>query len=146
MCESYNDQYGLNYKCLMPCNTYGPNDNYNLKTSHFFPALIKKIHETKYKKNSIINFLGTGKPKRELIYVDDIADACIFFLNKKTRHSVINIGSGKEKRIIDYVNFLIKKIKKNAKIYHDLSKSDGTPRKILDNSLAKNMGGNQKYP
>ena len=144
MCESYNDQYGLNYKCLMPCNTYGPNDNYNLKTSHFFPALIKKIHETKYKKNSIINVWGTGKPKRELIYVDDIADACIFFLNKKTRHSVINIGSGKEKKIIDYVNFLIKKIKTNARIHHDLSQNDGTPRKILDNSLAKKYGWESK--
>lgn len=144
MCESYNHQYGLNYKCLMPCNTYGPNDNYNLETSHFFPALIKKIHQTKIKKNSRINVWGTGIPKRELIYVDDIADACIFFLKKKTNHTVINIGSGKEKRIIDYVNFLIKKIKPKAKIYHDLNQNDGTPRKILDSSLAKKYGWRSK--
>ena len=100
MCESYNDQYGLNYKCLMPCNTYGPNDNYNLKTSHFFPALIKKIHETKYKKNSIINVWGTGKPKRELIYVDDIADACIFFLNKKLDTLLLILAVEKRKELL----------------------------------------------
>ena len=79
MCESYNIQYGTNYKCLMPSNTYGPNDNYNLQNSHFFPALIRKIHDSKIKKVNKIILWGTGKPKRELIYVDDVADACIFF-------------------------------------------------------------------
>ena len=79
MCESYNYQYKTNYKCLMPTNTYGPNDNYNLNTSHFLPAFIQKVHDYKYKKIKKILIWGTGNPKRELIYVDDIADACIFF-------------------------------------------------------------------
>lgn len=79
LCESYNFQYNLNYKCLMPCNIFGPNDNYDTNTSHFFPAIIKKIHLAKIKKNKKIYFWGTGKSKRELIYVDDVAEACIFF-------------------------------------------------------------------
>lgn len=79
LCESYNFQYNLNYKCLMPCNIFGPNDNYDTNTSHFFPAIIKKIHLAKIKKKKQIFFWGTGKSKRELIYVDDVAEACIFF-------------------------------------------------------------------
>ena len=79
MCESYNLQYGTNYKCLMPCNLYGPNDNYDLKTSHFFAALISKIHQAKIKNKKKILLWGTGEPKRELMHVDDLADACIFF-------------------------------------------------------------------
>ena len=144
LCESYNFQYKTNFLCLMPTNTYGPNDNYNPFSSHFMAAIIRKAHEIKLNNKKTINIWGTGKVKREVIYVDDIADACIFFLNKKTRHSVINIGSGKEKKIIDYVNFLIKKIKTNARIHHDLSQNDGTPRKILDNSLAKKYGWESK--
>ena len=110
MCESYNFQYKTNYKCLMPCNLYGPNDNYDLKTSHFFPALlVKAINAKKNKKNKIIVW-GTGKPKRELMYVDDLADACIYFLNKKTKESLINVGSGYDLRIIDIVKFILKKL------------------------------------
>ena len=93
MCESYNIQHGTNYICLMPSNTFGPNDNYDLKTSHFFPALIRRFVEAKYKKKKFIKLWGTGSAKRELIYVDDIAEACIFFMKKKTKHSLINIGS-----------------------------------------------------
>ena len=85
MCESYNFQYKTNFKCLMPCNIYGPNDNYDLETSHFFPALIKKIYLAKKKNYNNITVWGTGSPKRELMHVDDLAEACIYFLNKKTR-------------------------------------------------------------
>jgi GDP-L-fucose synthase len=109
MCESYNFQYKTNFKCLMPCNLYGPNDNYDLNNSHFFPALIKKMHKAKKKKNKKIVVWGTGNPKRELMHVDDLADACIFFFKKKTKESLINIGTGKEKKIIQYVDFLKKK-------------------------------------
>jgi len=84
LCESYNKQYNLNYKCLMPCNSYGVNDNYDLNTSHFFPALIKKIVDAIRFRQDAINIWGNGKPLRELIFSDDIADACIFFLKKKT--------------------------------------------------------------
>lgn len=88
MCESYNRQYKTNYKCLMPTNTYGPNDNYDILTSHFYPALIKKIHDAKKNKKKEITLWGNGKAFRELIYVDDVADACIFFLKKKNKNKL----------------------------------------------------------
>ena len=106
MCESYNLQYGTNYKCIMPTNTFGPNDNYHSLNSHFFPALIKKIHEIKIGKKNNITLWGDGSAKREVIYVDDLADACIFFMNKKTKHTLINIGTGKDYSILNYVNHL----------------------------------------
>ncbi len=144
MCESYNFQYKTNYKCLMPCNTFGPNDNYHKDNSHFFPALIKKIHFAKIRNKKFIEIWGTGKPLREIIYVDDVAKACIYFLRKKTKENLINIGSSKEKSILDYAKIISKTL--NVKVDFKLNKSkpDGTPRKILDNSLAKNMGGWQK--
>ena len=144
MCESYNFQYNTNYKCLMPCNTYGPNDNYDLLTSHFYPALINKIHLAKKKNKKKIFVWGNGKAKREIIYVDDVADACIFFLNQKTKESLINIGSGVEKTISEYAKFLIKKISPNIKIIYDKKKPNGTPRKILDISVAKKYGWKPK--
>ena len=145
MCESYNFQYKSNYKCLMPCNTYGPNDNYNLQTSHFFPALIRKIYIAVKKKQKTIKLWGTGKPKRELMYVDDLADACIFFMNKKTKHSLINIGSEEEKTIADFANFILKNFKTNLKIKFDNNKKlDGTPRKVLDCKIAKSYGWRKK--
>ena len=144
MCESYNFQYNTNYKCLMPCNLYGPNDNFNLKTSHFLPALIIKIYLAKIKKNNQIVIWGTGSPKRELMYVDDLADACIFFLKKKTKETLINVGSSIEMSIIDYARFIIKKIGTNIKIKFDKSKPDGTPRKIIDSSIARKYGWRPK--
>jgi len=144
MCESYNYQYGTNYKCLMPCNTYGPNDNYDLETSHFYPALISKIHKAKKNKKKDITVWGTGKAKRELIYVDDVADACIFFLHKKTKETLINIGSGKEKTINEYAQFIMSQLDIKLKIFYDKSKPDGTPRKILNVSLANNYGWKPK--
>jgi GDP-L-fucose synthase len=144
MCESYNFQYNLNFKCLMPCNLYGVNDNYDLKSSHFFPALIRKIYQAKKNNKKLIKVWGTGQPKRELMYVDDLADACIFFLKKKTTHSLINIGSGKEKKIIDYVKFLKEKMNFKGNIILDKSKPDGTPRKIIDSSIAKRYGWRPK--
>ena len=144
MCEAYNRQYKLNYLCLMPTNLYGPNDNYNLSTSHFFPALIKKVYEAKNKKKKYFSIWGNGKSKRELMYVDDLADACEFFLRKKTKHTLINIGSGIEKTIEEYAKFLIKNFKVKLKIKKDLSKPNGTPRKILNTKLAKKYGWKAK--
>ena len=140
LCESYNLQYGTNYKCLMPSNTYGPNDNYNLESSHFFPALISKIYSAQKKNAKKITLWGSGKAKRELIYVDDLADACIFFLNKNTKESLINIGTGQDKTIKEYAEFIIKKLGLRIKINFDIAKPDGTPRKLLDVSLAKKYG------
>ena len=144
MCESYNYQYNTNYKCLMPCNTYGPNDNYDLHSSHFFPALIRKIHFAGINKDKIVKIWGTGQSMRELMYVDDVAEACIFFLDKKTKESLINIGSSIEKKIEDYAKFICKQLNVKIKIIYDKKKPDGTPRKILNNSIAKKYGWRAK--
>ncbi len=140
LCESYNLQYGTNYKCLMPSNTYGPNDNYNLNSSHFFPALIRKVYESVKKNKKEIILWGTGKAKRELIYVDDVAEACLFFLKRHTEECLINIGIGKDKTIKQYAEFIIKKLGVKLQIKFDNKKPDGTPRKLLDVSLAKRYG------
>ncbi len=144
MCEAYNKQYKTNYFCLMPTNTYGPNDNYNSLNSHFFPALIKKIHECKIKNKKTLEVWGSGKPFRELIFVDDIADACIFFMNKKINETLINIGTGKDMRIKDYVKFLMGKFNLKLKVRYNLSKPDGVYRKVLDVSKAKKYGWKAK--
>jgi GDP-L-fucose synthase len=144
MCENYNLQYNTNYKSLMPTNTYGPDDNYNSETSHFFPAIIKKVYEAKIKNKKIITLWGTGKAKRELIYVDDLADACIFFMLKKTKETLINIGTGKDFTLRQYANFIIRFLNLNIKIKFDKSKPDGTPRKLLDISLSKKYGWSPK--
>ena len=144
MCESYNFQYKTNYKCLMPCNLYGPNDNYNLENSHFLPALLSKIYTAKIKKKKYFELWGTGKPKRELMFVDDLADACIFFLNKKTKETLINIGSGNEMKIVDYAKLIVKILQADLQIKFDSSKPDGTPRKIVDIKIAKKYGWKPK--
>ena len=145
MCQAYNKQYNTNYISLMPTNAYGPNDNYHSLNSHFFPALIKKAHECKIKNKKFLNVWGSGKPLRELIFVDDIADACVYFIKKKTKETLINIGTGKDMRIKDYVNFLIKKLKLNVKVIYDRKKPDGVYRKVLDVKLAKKYGWRAKY-
>ena len=140
MCENYNIQYNTNYKCLMPTNSYGPNDNYNLDTCHFFPAIIKKVYLANLKKKKSISLLGTGRARRELIYVDDIADAVIFFMNKKVKSTLINVGTGIDFTINHYANFVIKSLGYNLKIKFQKNTPDGTPRKVLDISLAKKYG------
>ena len=145
MCESFNEQYKLNYKCLMPANTFGPNDNYDSINSHFIPAIIKKVHDLKISNRSQLNVWGDGKPKREVIYVDDIADACIYFMKKKTKHFLINIGTGKDYSINYYVNLITKLIlNKKIKIKYDKSKPNGVYRKVMDVSLAKKYGWKSK--
>ena len=140
MCENYNKQYKTNYISLMPTNSYGYNDNYDTKESHFFPALIKKIYLAKIKNKNYITLLGTGKARRELIFVDDIADSVIHFMNKKTSENLINIGTGKDLTIKEYAEFIIKRLKLKLKIKFDKSYPDGTPKKVLDISLAKKYG------
>ena len=144
MCESYNSQYNLNYKSLMPCNAYGINDNYDSQNSHFFPALIKKIVDAKKEKKNHIKIWGSGNSLREVIYADDIADACIFFLKKKTSESLINIGTGIEKSITQYARFIMKHLAVNLSIVYERQKLEGTYRKLLDVSLAKKYGWTYK--
>ena len=141
MCESYNKQYNRNYISLMPTNTFGPGDNYNLENSHFIPAILRKLYEAKINKNKYISLWGTGKPKREIIYVNDLANAIIYFTNKKTTHSLINIGTSKEYSIKQIARKIVKILNLNIKIKFDNnSKFDGTKSKVLDTTIAKSYG------
>ena len=145
MCQSYNNQHKTNYKCLMPTNTFGPNDNYDKLNSHFFPALIKKIHKLKITNKNKLTLWGNGKAKREVIHVDDLADACIYFMKKKTNHDLINIGTGKDYSIKYYAELISKLIlKKKITIRYDRSKPNGTLAKVMDVSLAKKYGWRSK--
>ena len=146
MCESYNLQFKTNYKCLMPTNTFGPNDNYDALNSHFFPSLIKKIHEIKIKGKKELTIWGDGSPKREVVYVDDIADACIYFMKKRFKQTILNIGTGKDRSIEQYAKIILNLIlpDKKIKIKYDKSKPNGTPRKVMDVSLAKKYGWKSK--
>jgi len=142
MCESYNTQYKTNYKCLMPTNTFGPNDKYDVLNSHFFPALIKKVHDLKSKNKKELILWGNGLTKREVIYVDDLADACVFFMKKKFTGTILNIGTGKDFSIKQYAKIILDQIipKNKVKIKYNLSKPNGTPRKVLDIKLANGYG------
>ncbi len=145
MCESYNAQYKTNYLCLMPTNTFGPGDNYNLQTSHFIPAILKKVLSAEINNVKNIFLWGTGKPKREIIYVKDLADAVIFFMNKKVKHSLINIGTSKEMTIKDYTKIIKKILKVNVNVKFDNNKKlDGMKSKVLDTSLALSYGWKSK--
>ena len=147
MIESFNRQYNRGYICLMPCNLFGPNDNYDSQNSHFLPALIKKIYlaSKKKKDNKIVKLWGTGKPLRELLYVDEVANACEFFLRKKIKNSLINIGSPIEMSIKNYANFIKKKIDPDVLIKFDKKKKlDGVMRKKLNLTLANSYGWKSK--
>tara|TARA_B110000459_G_scaffold126896_1_gene139241 strand:+ start:605 stop:1546 length:942 start_codon:yes stop_codon:yes gene_type:complete len=146
MCESYNLQFKTNYKCLMPTNTFGPNDSYNVLNSHFFPSLIQKIHQIKVNDKKELIIWGDGSPKREVVYVDDIADACIYFMKKKFKETIVNIGTGRDYSIKEYAKIILNLILPNKKIRirYDKSKPNGTPRKVMDVSLAKKYGWKSK--
>ena len=130
--------------CGLDGGTAGPNDNYNLKNSHFFPALISKIYNAKINNKKTVKIWGNGLAKRELMYVDDLSEACEFFLKKRTRHSLINIGSGDEKTIISYAKFISKKLNVKLKFIYDSTKPMGTPRKKLNLQLSKSYGWKAK--
>ena len=147
MIESFNRQYNRNYVCLMPCNLFGPNDNYDTQNSHFLPALIKKIYlaSKKRKKKKIVKLWGTGKPLREVLHVDEVANACEFFLRKKIKNSLINIGSPIEMSIKNYANLIKNKIDNEVMIKFDNNKKlDGVMRKKLNLSLADSHGWKSK--
>ena len=146
MIEAFNKQYKTKYLCLMPCNLFGPNDNYDLQNSHFLPALIKKIFiASKKKKKKIVNLWGTGKPLREVLYVDEVANACEFFLRKETKESLINIGSPTEMTIREYANIIKKNIDPSVLIKFDNNKRiDGVKRKKLDITIANKNGWKTK--
>ncbi len=144
MCEYYSKIHNINYKSLMPPNLYGPNDNYDLNYSHFYPALIRKIYLAKKYKKKKLDIWGTGKAKRELMFVDDFADAVVFFMKKKIKEPFLNIGTGKDHQINWYAKMLMKFMNVKLKINYDTKKPDGMPRKCLDISLAKKYGWKPK--
>ena len=146
LCQSYNQQYKTNYKCLLPCNAFGPNDNYDEKNSHFFPALINKIIDATKRKKNYITIWGDGTPKRELIFSYDLADAIIYFLNKKTKEDLINIGTKDEKSIYDFAKYIMNFLKVDLKIKFKNKHLKGTYRKKLDTSLARKYGWTSKTP
>jgi GDP-L-fucose synthase len=144
MCQSFNQQYGTNFISVMPTNLYGPGDNYNLQTSHVLPALIRKFHEAKSCGKSEVVIWGTGNPMREFLYVEDLAEACIYLMLNYNESEIINIGTGEDISIKD-LSFLIKKVVDfSGEIVFDSSNPDGTPKKLLDVSKIHNLGWKHK--
>ena len=150
MCWSYNRQYGTRYLCAMPNNLYGPGDNYDLQTSHMLPALIRKFHEARAGGARTVTVWGTGTPRRELVYSDDMADACIYLLNLPEerlhvaigaeRAPLINVGCGTDNTIREIAELVRKVVGSSAEIVYDRSKPDGTPRKLLDTGKIRALG------
>jgi len=140
LCESYNRQYGRQYVCAMPTNLYGPNDNYDLANSHVLPALIRKAHEAKENAHDNLVIWGTGTPKREFLYVDDMADACIFLMENDINDGVFNVGIGTDVTIRELAETVMNVVGFKGQIIFDSTKPDGTPRKLLDVSRLKDLG------
>ncbi|MCF8425002.1 MAG: GDP-L-fucose synthase [Bacteroidia bacterium] len=140
MCESYKRQYGCNFISVMPTNMYGPNDSYNLNNSHVLPALIRKFHDAKENNSPSVEMWGTGLPMREFLHADDLGDACVFLMNNYDGEQFVNIGSGKDLTIKDLALLIKNIVGFKGEITHDLSKPDGTPRKLMDVSYLHSLG------
>ncbi|PKG23709.1 GDP-L-fucose synthase [Niallia nealsonii] len=140
MCESYNRQYGTKYISAMPTNLYGENDNFDLHSSHVLPALIRKFHEAKVNNSEYVEVWGTGTPKREFLYSDDLADACLFLMNNYEGNEIVNIGVGEDLPIKDLA-YLVKKVTGfEGELKFDTTKPDGTPRKLVDVTKINSLG------
>jgi len=144
MCQSYNRQYGTNYISVMPTNLYGPNDNFDLQNAHVLPALIRKFHEAKVADQKEVVVWGTGSPRREFLYIEDLADACVFFMNNYNSSEIINIGVGKDISIRELALMVKEIVDYNGELVFDTSKPDGTPRKLLDVSKLSSLGWKAK--
>lgn len=144
MCEFYNRQYGTDFISCMPCNAYGPGDNFDPEGSHVIPALIRKFYEAKQKNKEKVEIWGTGRPIREFIYIDDIASASVFLMEHYSGNETINIGTGLEYCIGELAEIIKKVVGYEGEICNDLSKPDGTPRKLLDSSRIFAMGWRPK--
>jgi GDP-L-fucose synthase len=140
LCDAYRHQYGCNYISVMPTNLYGPNDNYDLEKSHVLPALIRKFHEAKKRGAEAVTIWGTGSPKREFLHVDDLADACYYLMQTYDEPGLVNIGTGEDIPIKDLALLIKDIVGYEGKLEHDLSKPDGTPRKLMDVSKLKAAG------
>lgn len=140
MCQSYNMQYGTNFISVMPTNLYGINDNFDLENSHVLPALLRKFHDAKIKNDPEVIMWGTGSPKREFLFVDDLADAGVFLMNTYSDSAIINIGTGEDVTIKELALTIKAIIGFTGKIIHDTSKPDGTPRKLLNVDKLHSLG------
>lgn len=139
-CEYYNLQYGDNFITAMPANSYGINDSFDLENAHVIPSMILKLHEAKLRKENKVFFWGTGRPKREFIYVDDLANACVFLMQNYDACEFVNVGTGKEVSIKELAYIIKKVVKYDGEIVFDSSKPDGMMRRILDDSKMKILG------
>lgn len=147
MCEFYNRQYGTDFMSVMPTNLYGPNDNFDLETSHVLPALIRKFYEAKISNALAVEIWGSGTPKREFLHVDDLADACVYLMEHHTHQEIgtfVNIGCGKEITIADLAEMIKDTTRFQGKLRFNLEKPDGTPQKLLDISKMRNLGWEAK--
>lgn len=140
LCDAYRDQYGSNFISVMPTNLYGPNDNYDLNNSHVLPALIRKFHEAKKQGLEEVVMWGTGSPKREFLHVDDLADACYYLMQNYNEAGLVNIGTGEDIAIIDLAELVKEVVGFKGNISKDLSKPDGTPRKLMNVDKLKSFG------
>ena len=144
MCQYYRKQYGANFISCMPTNLYGPNDNFDLISSHVLPALVRKFHEAKYNNIPSVSIWGTGSPKREFLHVDDMADACVFLMEKYNGITHINIGTGEEITIKELALMIKDVIGYEGELDFDATKPDGTPRKLLDINKLRHLGWTSK--
>jgi len=140
MCDAYRSQYGCNFISVMPTNLYGPNDNYDLNTSHVLPALIRKFHEAKVQNQPEVIVWGSGTPRREFLHADDMADACVFLMKNYNEEGLINIGVGEDLSIKELAEMIKEITGYNGEIVFDTSKPDGTPRKLMDVSKLSSLG------
>jgi GDP-L-fucose synthase len=156
MCRAYNRQYGTRYLCAMPTNLYGPGDNYDLETSHVLPALIRRFHEAKVRGDGFVTLWGTGRPRREFLYSDDMAEACVTLLEASDDalarvipdHDapLVNVGSGIDQTVLELAGVVRQVVGGDADIRFDASRPDGTPRKLLDISRIAALGWRQRVP
>jgi GDP-L-fucose synthase len=140
MCEAYRAQYKCNFISVMPTNLYGPNDNYSLENSHVLPAMIRKFHEAKLANQVHMELWGTGSPKREFLYADDLAAACLFLMENYQEAELVNIGTGVDVSILELAQVVKKIVGFEGEIKWDISKPDGTPRKLMDVSKLHALG------
>jgi GDP-L-fucose synthase len=140
MCDAYRSQYGCNFISVMPTNLYGPNDNYDLKNSHVLPALIRKFHEAKVNDQPEVTVWGSGNPRREFLHADDMADACVFLMKNYNEPGLINIGVGEDLSIKELAEMIKDIVAYKGKIVFDVSKPDGTPRKLMDITKLSSIG------
>jgi GDP-L-fucose synthase len=140
LCESYNRQHGTQYFSTMPTNLYGPNDNYDLANSHVLPSLIRKAHEAKQRGEKEFVVWGSGKPRREFLYVDDLADACVFLMEQGVTDGFYNIGAGEDVTIRELAEAVMSVVGLSGTIVFDATKPDGTPRNLLDVSFLRDIG------